>query len=140
MNALHQYQSVNTQTSVVDVDRHQLIQLLFDGAVERINMAKAKIQAKDFEGKNKLINRTIEIVAGLRGFLDFEKGGEISQNLSDLYSYCEHRLLQANMTNDLEALDEVASHIKTVREGWSGIRQEALETVSYTHLTLPTKA
>ena len=84
MNALHQYQSVNAQTSVVDVDRHQLIQLLFDGAVERINMAKSRIQAKDFEGKNKLINRTIEIVAGLRGFLDFEKGGDISQNLSDL--------------------------------------------------------
>jgi len=127
MNALHQYQSVNAQTSVVDVDRHQLIQLLFDGAVERINMAKSRIQAKDFEGKNKLINRTIEIIAGLRSFLDFEKGGEISQNLSDLYSYCEHRLLQANMKNDLEALDEVANHIKTVREGWTGIRQEALD-------------
>ena len=128
MNALHQYQSVNTQTSVVDVDRHQLIQLLFDGAVERINMAKSKIQAKDFEGKNKLINRTIEIVAGLRGFLDFEKGGELSQNLSDLYVYCEHRLLQANMKNDIDALDEVARQLKTVREGWVGIRQEALET------------
>jgi flagellar protein FliS len=127
MNALHQYQSVNTQTSVVDVDRHQLIQLLFDGAVERINMAKARIQANDFEGKNKLINRTIEIIAGLRGFLDFEKGGDISKNLSDLYVYCEHRLLQANIRNDIEALDEVANHIKTVREGWSGIRQEALE-------------
>jgi len=127
MNALHQYQSVNTQTSVVDVDRHQLIQLLFDGAVERINMAKSRIQANDFEGKNKLINRTIEIIAGLRGFLDFEKGGDISKNLSDLYSYCEHRLLQANIRNDIEALDEVANHIKTVREGWSGIRQEALE-------------
>jgi flagellar protein FliS len=127
MNALHQYQSINTQTSVVDVDRHQLIQLLFDGAVERINMAKARIQAKDFEGKNKLINRTIEIIAGLRGFLDFEKGGEISKNLSDLYVYCEHRLLQANIRNDIEALDEVANHIKTVREGWVGIRKEALE-------------
>ena len=127
MNALHQYQSVNTQTSVVDVDRHQLIQLLFDGAVERINMAKSRIQADDFEGKNKLINRTIEIIAGLRGFLDLEKGAEISQNLSDLYTYCEQRLLQANMRNDIEALDEVASHIKTVREGWVGIREEALE-------------
>jgi len=36
-------------------------------------------------------------------------------------------LLQANMKNDIAALDEVASHIKTVREGWAGIRQEALE-------------
>jgi len=127
MNALHQYQAVNAQTSVVDVDRHQLIQLLFDGAIERINMAKSKIMADDFEGKNKLINRTIEIIAGLRGFLDMDKGQDLAQNLSDLYVYCEHRLLQANMKNDLSALDEVASHIKTVKEGWVGIRQEALE-------------
>lgn len=127
MNALHQYQSVNTQTSVVDVDRHQLIQLLFDGALERINMAKSRINAEDFEGKNKLINRTIEIVAGLRGFLDMEKGKEVSQSLSDLYVYCENRLLQANIRNDIEMLDEVANHIRTVREGWAGIRQEALE-------------
>lgn len=124
MNALHQYQSVNTQTSVVDADRHQLIQLLFDGVLERINTAKARVQAKDYEGKNKLINKSIEIIAGLRSFLDMDKGQDLAKNLSDLYIYCEHRLLQANMRNDLEALDEVAGHIRTIREGWMGIREE----------------
>lgn len=127
MNALHQYQAVNAQTSVVDVDRHQLIQLLFDGAIERINMAKARINAKDFEGKNRLINKSIEIVSGLRGFLDLEKGHELSQNLFDLYVYCEHKLFQANVKNDVALLDEVLGHLKTVQEGWVGIRQEVLE-------------
>lgn len=125
MNALHQYQSVNTQTSVVDADRHQLIQLLFDGVIERINMAKARMQVDDFEGKNKLINKSIEIIAGLRSFLDMEKGQDLAQNLHDLYSYCERRLLQANFKNDTGALDEVANHIRTIREGWMGIREEA---------------
>jgi flagellar protein FliS len=127
MNALHQYQSVNTQTSVVDVDRHQLIQLLFDGAVERINMAKARMTAKDFEEKNRLINKTIEIVSGLRSFLDLDKGQELAQNLFDLYVYCEHRLYEANVKNSVEILDEVSSHLKKIQEGWAGIRQEALE-------------
>lgn len=127
MNALHQYQAVGAQTSVVDVDRHQLIQLLFDGVLSRINTAKARITAKDFEGKNKLINKSIDIVAGLRSFLDMEKGGELAQNLNDLYVYCENRLLEANIRNDLEALDEVASHLRKVQEGWSGIREEAKE-------------
>ena len=127
MNALHQYQSVNAQTSVVDVDRHQLIQLLFDGAIERINMAKSRVVAKDFEGKNRLINKTIEIVSGLRSFLDLEKGQEVAQNLFDLYVYCEHRLFEANVKNDVEALDEVLGHLKKIQEAWSGIRQEVLE-------------
>jgi len=127
MNALHQYQAVNTQTSVVDVDRHQLIQLLFDGAIERINMAKARINAKDFEGKNRLINKSIEIVSGLRGFLDLEKGQDLAQNLFDLYVYCEHKLFQANVRNDISILDEVLGHLKKIQEGWSGIRKEVLE-------------
>lgn len=127
MNALHQYQAVGAQTSVVDVDRHQLIQLLFDGVLSRINTAKARITAKDFEGKNKLINKSIDIVAGLRSFLDMEKGGELAENLNDLYIYCENRLVQANIRNDLEALDEVASHLRKVQEGWAGIRDEAKE-------------
>ncbi|KZY33348.1 MULTISPECIES: flagellar export chaperone FliS [unclassified Oleiphilus] len=127
MNALHQYQSVNAQTSVVDVDRHQLIQLLFDGAVERINMAKARIAASDFEGKNRLINKSIEIISGLRSFLDLDKGQEVAQNLFDLYVYCEHRLFEANVKNDLEMLEEVLSHLKKIQGAWSGIRQEVIE-------------
>lgn len=126
MNALHQYQAVNAQTSVMDVDRHQLIQLLFDGAIERINMAKARINAKDFEGKNRLINKSIEIVSGLRSFLDLEKGQELAQNLFDLYVYCEHKLFQANVRNDLSILDEVLGHLKKIQEGWSGIRKEVI--------------
>lgn len=126
MNALHQYQAVNTQTSVVDVDRHRLIQLLFDGALERINMAKGRIQVKDYEGKNRLINKSIEIVAGLRSFLDLDRGQDLARNLSDLYEYMEHRLFQANVRNDLAALDEVASHLRKVKEGWDGIREEAV--------------
>lgn len=127
MNALHQYQAVNTQTSVVDVDRHQLIQLLFDGAIERINMAKARINVSDFEGKNRLLNKSIEIVSGLRSFLDLEKGQDLAQNLFDLYVYCEHRLFQANVKNDISMLDEVLGHLKQVQEGWVGIRQEVVE-------------
>ena len=127
MNALHQYQAVNTQTSVVDVDRHQLIQLLFDGAIERINMAKARINVKDFEGKNRLINKSIEIVSGLRSFLDLDKGQELAQNVFDLYVYCEHKLFQANVKNDIDTLDEVLGHLKKIQEGWVGIRQEVVE-------------
>lgn len=127
MKALNQYAAVNAQTSVVDVDRHKLIELLYDGAIERINTAKARIQAKDYEGKNKLINKTIDILAGLRSFIDEEQAKELADNLTQLYAYCEARLLEANMTNDTAILDEVASHIKTVREGWAGIRVEAEE-------------
>jgi flagellar protein FliS len=126
MKALNQYAAVNTQTSVVDVDRHKLIELLYDGALERINTARAKILAKDYEAKNKLINKSIDILAGLRGFLDESQSKELYESLYSLYEYCERRLLEANMQNDVEILEEIAGHIRTLKEGWTGIREQAL--------------
>lgn len=127
MKPLNQYAAVNSQTSVMDVDKHKLIELLYDGALDRMNMAKARIQAKDYEGKNKLINKAIDILAGLRGFLDESHSQELYDSLSQLYAYCENRLLEANIKNDPSILDEVAGHIRTVRDGWSGIRKQAVE-------------
>ena len=96
MNGLQAYQKVNTQTSITDADPHKLIQLLYNGALERINMAKARMRAKDFEGKGKLITKTIEIIGGLRSFLDFEKGGDLALRLESLYDYMERTLFEAN--------------------------------------------
>ncbi len=127
MNALQQYQQVNTQTSIVDADPHRLIQLLLDGALERINMAKNRIEAKDYAGKGNLIGKAMDIVTGLRSFLDFEKGGELAANLEALYDYIERGLLQASARNDVEKLDEMANLLRTIKQGWDGIREEAVQ-------------
>lgn len=126
MNGLQAYQRVNTQTSITDADPHKLIQLLYNGALERINMAKARIQAKDFEGKGKLISKAIEIIGGLRGFLDFEQGGDLAVRLEALYDYMERTLFDANLNNDLQKLDEVANLLRSIKDGWDGIREEAI--------------
>ena len=126
MNALQQYQQVNTQTSMTDADPHKLIQLLFNGALERINMAKNRIQAEDYAGKANLISKAMEIVAGLRGFLDFEQGGDLAARLEGLYDYIERGLLEASVRNDIDKLEEMANLLRTVKDGWDGIREEAL--------------
>lgn len=126
MNGLQAYQRVSNQTSTMDADPHRLIQLLYNGAIERINMAKARIQAKDYAGKGKLINKAIEIIGGLRSFLDFEKGGELAARLEALYDYMERTLLEASAKNDTAKLDEVLNLLRSVKEGWDGIREEAV--------------
>ncbi|WP_303292752.1 flagellar export chaperone FliS [Marinobacter sp. ST-43] len=126
MNGLQQYQRINAQTSITDADPHKLIQLLYSGALERINMAKAKIQARDYDAKGRLILKAIDIVAGLRGFLDKERGGDLAERLDALYEYMEKALWQANAHNDIEKLDEVSGLLRSIKEGWDGIREEAM--------------
>ena len=125
MNGLQAYQRVNAQTSITDADPHKLIQLLYNGALERINMAKARMQAKDFEGKGRLISKVIEIIGGLRGFLDFEKGGDLAARLESIYDYMERTLFEANAQNNIAKLDEVADLLRSIKDGWDGIREEA---------------
>ncbi|SHK37344.1 flagellar protein FliS [Marinobacter antarcticus] len=126
MNGLQAYQRVNTQTSITDADPHKLIQLLYNGALERINMANARMQAKDYAGKGKLISKAMEIIGGLRTFLDFEKGGDLAVRLEALYDYMERTLFEANAKNDVAKLDEVADLLRSIKGGWDGIREETV--------------
>ncbi|MCG8516405.1 flagellar export chaperone FliS [Marinobacter sp. CA1] len=127
MKGLQQYQRINTQTSITDADPHRLIQLLYNGAIERINMSKARIQVKDYEGKARLINKAIEIIGGLRSFLDFDQGGDLAPRLDSLYEYMERALLDASLTNDVARLDEVIELLRSIKEGWDGIREEVVQ-------------
>lgn len=117
-----QYQSIGVQTSIMDADPHRLIQLLFDGAMQNMSAARGFIERKDVENRNARINKAIEIVGGLRSFLDKEKGGEVAANLERLYEYIEFRLFQANVSNSIEFVDECMGLLRQVKSAWDEIR------------------
>jgi len=125
-----QYQSIGVQTSIMDADPHRLIQLLFDGAMQNMSAARGFIERKDIENKNARLNKAIEIVGGLRGFLDKEKGGEVAANLERLYEYIEYRLFQANIKNSVEFVDECVALLKQVKTAWDEIRPVVAKPVT----------
>jgi flagellar protein FliS len=57
----------------------------------------------------------------LQGALDFERGGELAQNLNELYAYVTRRLFHVNAYNDLAVLEEVQSLIKDIAEAWKSL-------------------
>ena len=61
------------------------------------------------------------LVEGLRLSLDKQNGGDIAQNLEDLYDYIERQLLQANMKNNPAILDEISSLLNEIKMGWDAI-------------------
>jgi flagellar protein FliS len=118
---LQQYQQVKTRTGIDGASPHRLIQMLFEGALERIASAKGHIQRGEMARKGEMIGKAIGIIGGLRGVLNFEVGGDIASNLDALYEYMERRLLKANIDSDLTILDEVSGLIHNIKEGWDGI-------------------
>ena len=99
--ALKQYQQVSTQSGVAYASPHRLIQMLMEGAFERIATAKGCIQRHDIPGKGEQIGKAIDIIGGLRDALNMEAGGELAANLDDLYDFMQRRLLEANLHSDI---------------------------------------
>lgn len=122
MNAASAYASVGLETKVSTSNPHQLIVMLFDGALLAITSAGFSLDAGDVAGKGKSISQAINIIAnGLKASLDMEAGGELSTRLAALYDYMGQRLLQANLQNSKPALTEVASLLTELREAWVSI-------------------
>ncbi len=119
--ALKQYQQVSTQSGVAYASPHRLIQMLMEGAFERIATAKGCIQRQDIPGKGEQIGKAIDIIGGLREALNLEAGGELAANLEALYEFMQRRLLEANLRSDVAILDEVADLLRPIKEGWDAI-------------------
>ena len=86
-----QYAQMNKQTGVESANPHQLIGMLYQGALDNLQQAIGCIDRDDFEGRGRHLGRVITILGGLQGFLDHEKGGEIAKNLDSLYDYMRDR-------------------------------------------------
>ena len=119
--AIQSYADVNVGTRVATANNVQLIQMLFDGLLESLVAARGHIQHRNIHEKCKAVARASRIVLGLQGALDFEKGGELANNLNELYSYVTRRLFHANTYNDLMVLDEVYGLMKEIRDAWEEV-------------------
>ena len=122
--ALKQYGQVGTQTGVEAASPHRLVQMLMEGALDKIAIAKGHMERGNVAQKGEQISLAISIIEGLRMSLDKDKGGEIAANLEALYEYMNERLLQANIKNDLQILDEVGGLMGQIKAGWDEIGLE----------------
>ena len=123
MRALRQYQKVNSHAQISEASPHRLIQMLMEGALDRMAQAKGALSRNDLPQKALLITKAIDIITGLRQALDEEKAEDKDalQQLDSLYEYMTVRLTQANAANDPELIDEVARLLITVKSGWDAI-------------------
>ncbi|RYY03006.1 MAG: flagellar export chaperone FliS [Gammaproteobacteria bacterium] len=122
--AAQHYSSVKTQTNVLDASPHRLIQMLFEGALERIAQAKGAMKQNQITRKGELIGKAINIVGGLQGSLNDKEGGQLAANLEGLYDYIIRRLTKANIDNDPSVLDECGRLLGELKSGWDAIASE----------------
>jgi flagellar protein FliS len=121
-NAARAYASVGVHTGAMAASPHQLISMLFEGAMIAILKARQHMAAANVLQKGIAINHAVSIIdSGLRGALNLREGGEIARNLDALYSYMTLRLTAAHRENDPAKLQEVYKLLADLKSTWEAI-------------------
>jgi len=124
-SALAQYKRINTESALEGASPHRLIQMLLNGALDRLAQARGAMQREDVAQKGLLLGKAVSILGGLQASLDKSVDPEMTANLDSLYDYMQRRLLEANLRNDVTLVDEVTDLLQTIKAAWDEITPEA---------------
>ncbi|BDN33142.1 flagellar export chaperone FliS [Escherichia coli] len=113
------YAQIGVESAVMSASQQQLVTMLFDGVLSALVRARLFMQDNNQQGKGVSLSKAINIIEnGLRVSLDEESKDELTQNLIALYSYMVRRLLQANLRNDVSAVEEVETLMRNIANAW----------------------
>ncbi|MGP6135976.1 flagellar export chaperone FliS [Enterobacter chuandaensis] len=113
------YTTVSLDSQINGATPHELIVLLYDGAINAMKRAEIYFQSGNIARRGEMISRAINIIDnGLRAGLDHEKGGQIAEELESLYEYISRTLLEANLNKSGENLPHLISLMTEMSETW----------------------
>lgn len=104
-----------------NVRKTRQVVMLYDGAIRFIKKAIQSIQEKDIQERYNNLEKAGKIIMGLQASLDFDKGGDISKILDQYYHSIDMRLILAQRTNDIAALEQVNKEIEMMRDAWDEV-------------------
>lgn len=123
-NPLNEYK----KTQITTANQGKLIVMLYDGAIKFLNIAIENMNPRTYDVANNNIIKAQDIITELLLSLNMKEGGEISQNLFNLYMYFKKSLLDANIKKDASMIQNTIKMLKELRDAWDKI--SANETAS----------
>ena len=109
------------KTQVTTANQGKLIVMLYDGAIKFLNIAIDNMNPRTYDVVNTNIIKAQDIITELLLSLNMKDGGEISQNLFNLYLYFKKSLLAANVKKDAEMISGVLKLLKELRDAWDKV-------------------
>lgn len=118
-NAYANYANTKVQTATPA----QLTLMLYDASIKFSNLAIAGIEEKDYYKANVNIQKVERIIQEFRSTLNFKY--PVAKDFDNVYEYLERRLLDANLKKDKEIMEEILTHLRTMRETWVEVMKRA---------------
>jgi flagellar protein FliS len=103
----------------------ELVLMLYDGAIKFCNIAIAAIDAQDIAKAHTNIVKVEKIIDNFRVTLDMSY--PVAKDFDNVYEYLSRRLIEANLKKDKEILEEVCTHIRSMRDTWKEVMRRSNE-------------
>ena len=117
MNQYAQYQN----SKILTASPAELTLMLYEGAIKFCNIAIMAIEKKDVEKAHNNIMKAQRIIEEFRSTLDHKYA--VAEDFDRVYVYLLQRLLQANIKKDAEILEEVNTHLRSMRDTWKQVME-----------------
>ena len=118
-NAMNDYQ----RNAILTASPAELTLMLYEGAIKFCNIAKIAIEKKDIEKAHDNIKRAENIITEFRITLDHKY--PVWEDFERVYDYIYRKLVEANMTKDIDTLDEALKYIREMRDTWKEVMKLA---------------
>ena len=116
---IKQYQASNVNTATPE----KLMSMMFDGALQFLQKAKAAIAEGNLKERSTNIDGARKIIRELMRTIDLENGNDVSKQLFKLYNRMAMNLIKANVQRNAALIDTVIEDISNIRWGF----QKAIE-------------
>lgn len=108
----------------------QLVVMMYDDAIDGLEVAAAAIDAGDVEARYTASVRVTEMLSHLCLGLDLEAGGEIAANLAALYRHGIQQMTDINFTNDRSVPDALRQVLIPLRDAWAELDERIQSDVA----------
>ncbi len=96
--------------------------MLYEGAIKFCNIAIMAVEQNDLEKAHVNIMKTQRIIEEFRNTLD--RKYPVAEDFDRIYVYVLRRLFEANIQKDKEILEEVNTHLHSLRDTWKEVMRK----------------
>ena len=106
------------QTAILTAPPEKLQLMLYEGAIRFAGQARERIRERNFEASCELLVRAQSIVLELLCGLRPELNASLCGRLASVYTFVYRRLVDANVSRDMTAVDDAIKILTVQRDIW----------------------
>jgi flagellar protein FliS len=107
------------QNEILSASPLRLIQLMYAAALDSIGSARRAVRAGEIRARSRAITKAMQIITELSRCLNREAGGDLSQNLANVYGYVLKLLIEGNVKQIEAPLADAERLMSILAEAWT---------------------